>query len=109
MARLQTPGVVVQRAMNVVMPLKDPSAKGKAALVQTMGNRREAIDSGLNAVGTIHFARFTLIEGALLMIAIHDGGAESYIREFAVDARRRVRRPDGARRRLAAGAVLPRR
>jgi hypothetical protein len=83
MARLQTPSVVVQRAMNLVMPLRDPSTAGKARLVRDLAVHREAIDSGLNAVGTIHFARFNLVEGALLMISVYDGGAESYIREFA--------------------------
>jgi hypothetical protein len=83
MAELQSPEVAVQRTMNLVMPLKDPSAQGKANLVIAMASHRDAIDSGLNAVGNVHFARFSLIEGSLLMISTYDGSAEGYVREFA--------------------------
>jgi hypothetical protein len=38
--------------------------------------------SGLDMVGTVHFARFDIIDGNLSMVSVYDGDFETYIRDF---------------------------
>lgn len=81
---VQSPRTVIQRLMNLVMPLDDPSPAGKAKFALTLATHRPAIDTALNNVGTLHFARFNISGPFLHMISVYDGGAHSYIREIAL-------------------------
>ena len=79
-----SPGTVIQRVMNLVMPLKDPSPEGKADLVMALAFERDAITTAMDNVGSVHFARFNIIGGDLHLIAVFDGTPQGYIREFAL-------------------------
>ena len=79
-----SPGTVIQRVMNLVMPLKDPSPEGKADLVMALAFERDAITTAMDNVGSVHFARFNIIGGDLHLIVVFDGTPQGYIREFAL-------------------------
>jgi hypothetical protein len=81
---IQSPGVVLQRVMNLVMPLKDPTPRGKADLVIALSLERDAITTAMYNVGSVHFARFNIIGGDLHLIAVFDGTPQGYILEFAL-------------------------
>jgi hypothetical protein len=81
---IQSPGTSIQRVMNLVMPLKDPSPEGKTDLVLALGYERDAITTAMNNVGSVHFARFNIVGGDLHLIATYDGTPQGYIREFAL-------------------------
>jgi hypothetical protein len=86
---IQSPDVVVQRVMNVVMPLRQPvlpetMAGLKADLVMALARQRDALTTGLDNLGTIHFARFNIIGDALLLLSVYDGTLQGYVQEFAV-------------------------
>ena len=51
------PGDNVQRMMNLVMPLKDKSAVGRALAALAIAQNKDEIYAGLDNVGTVHFAR----------------------------------------------------
>jgi len=72
----------VMRTMNLVMPLKDKTAKGRAEAAQVIGSSLSEIYSGLDNVGTVHVARFTIVDNNLLMFSFYDGDFETYIRDF---------------------------
>ncbi|MDP9072710.1 MAG: hypothetical protein M3N98_00815 [Actinomycetota bacterium] len=72
----------VQRAMNLVMPLRFRSVAGRAEVAQRLFEATDEILVGLNNVGTVHFARFDVIRGNLCMISVYDGGFDAYIRDF---------------------------
>ena len=91
-----SPGTVIQRVMNLVMPLKDPSPEGKADLVMALAYERDAITTAMDNVGSVHFARFNIIGGDLHLIAVFDGTPQGYIREFAAADGPHVRRDHGA-------------
>jgi hypothetical protein len=76
--------VVVQRVMNVVVPLRDPSARGKADLVLALARERDALTTALDNVGTVHFARFNIVGDNLEFMSVYDGLAASYLLEFAL-------------------------
>ena len=42
----------------------------------------DEVFTGLNAVGTVHFARFDIIGGNLCMLSVYDGDFTTYIRDF---------------------------
>ena len=76
------PGENVQRMMNLVMPLKDKSAIGRARAALAIAQNVDEIFAGLDNVGTVHFARFVLIGDYLCMISVYDGDFSNYIRDF---------------------------
>jgi hypothetical protein len=76
------PSENVQRMMNLVMPLKDTSAIGRAKATLAIAQNVDEIFAGLDNVGTVHFARFVLIGDYLCMISVYDGDFSNYIRDF---------------------------
>ena len=72
----------VQMAMNLVMPLADPSPVARTELVLTLFSVLEEVMAGLNNTGIVHFARFTYVDGNLCMISMYDGDFSNYIRDF---------------------------
>jgi hypothetical protein len=81
---IQSPAISIQRVMNLVMPLKDPTPEGKADLVMALSYERDAVTTAMNNVGSVHFARFNIVGGDLHLIAVYDGTPQGYIREFAL-------------------------
>ena len=77
-------GTVIQRVMNLVMPLEDPTPRGKADLVLALSTERDAITTAMDNVGSVHFARFNIVGDDLHLIAVFDGTPQGYIREFAL-------------------------
>lgn len=78
----QQPSDNVQRMMNLLMPLKDPSPMGRAKSVMALAMNVDEIFSGLDNVGTVHSARFLIIENYLCMLSVYDGDFDNYIRDF---------------------------
>lgn len=76
------PSENVQRMMNLVMPLKNKSAIGRAEAAFAIAHNFDEIFAGLDNVGTVHFARFVLIDDNLCMISVYDGDFTNYIRDF---------------------------
>ena len=76
------PSENVQRMMNLIMPLKDRSAIGRAKATLAIAQNVDEIFAGLDNVGTVHFARFVLIGDNLCMISVYDGDFSNYIRDF---------------------------
>lgn len=76
------PSENLQRMMNLVMPLKDPSPVGRAKAVFAIAQNVDEIFAGLDNVSTVHFARFVLIGDNLCMISVYDGDFSNYIRDF---------------------------
>src|SRR5271170_1934181 len=76
------PSENVQRMMNLIMPLKDKSAVGRAKAAFAIANNVDEIFAGLDNVGTVHFARFLLIGDYICMISVYDGDFSNYIRDF---------------------------
>jgi hypothetical protein len=72
----------VQRPMNLVMPLRYPMAGGRAEATAVLTSATDEILVGLNNVGTVHFARFTIVKNALCMFSVYDGDFQGYIRDF---------------------------
>ena len=76
------PGDNLQRMMNLVMPLKDKSPIGRAHAVLAVARNVDEIFAGLDNVGTVHFARFVLVDDNLCMMSVYDGDFANYIRDF---------------------------
>ena len=76
------PSENLQRMMNLVMPLKDKSAIGRARAAFAVAQNVDEIFAGLDNVGTVHFARFVLIGNYVCMISVYDGDFSNYIRDF---------------------------
>lgn len=76
------PGENLQRMMNLVMPLKNKSAVGRAEAAFAIAQNADEIFAGLDNVGTVHFARFVIIGDNLCMISVYDGDFANYIRDF---------------------------
>lgn len=74
----------LMRTMNLVMPLKDKTAVGRARAALVIGSSLDEIYSGLDNVGTVHVARFAIVENNLLMFSFYDGDFHTYIRDFIV-------------------------
>jgi len=72
----------VQQQMNLVMPLADTTAVGKAKAVQMVAANIDELFTGLNNIGTVHSARFDLIGEYLCILTVYDGDHEVYIRDF---------------------------
>ena len=74
----------LMRAMSLVMPLADTSAVGRAQAAAVVASGIDEIYSGLDNVGTVHFARFAIVDDNLLMFSYYDGDFHTYIRDFIV-------------------------
>lgn len=72
----------VMRTMNLVMPLKNKTAIGRAQAAKVVGSSLDEIYSGLDNVGTVHMARFAIVDNNLLMFSFYDGDFHTYIRDF---------------------------
>jgi hypothetical protein len=78
------PGDSVQRMMNLIMPLKDKSAVGRALAALAIAQNKDEIYAGLDNVGTVHFARFVIVDDNICMFSVYDGDFTNYIRDFIV-------------------------
>ena len=76
------PGDNIQRMMNLVMPLKDKSPIGRAKAALAIAQNIDEIYAGLDNVGTVHTARFVIVENNLCMFSVYDGDFTNYIRDF---------------------------
>jgi len=76
------PSENLQRMMNLIMPLKDSSPVGRAKAALAIAQNVDAIFAGLDNVGTVHTARFLLLDDKLCMISTYDGDFSNYIRDF---------------------------
>lgn len=76
------PGDNVQRMMNLIMPLKDKSPIGRAKAAQAIAANKDEIYAGLDNVGTVHFARFVIVDDNICMFSVYDGDFTNYIRDF---------------------------
>jgi hypothetical protein len=76
------PGDNVQRMMNLVMPLKDKSPIGRAQAALAIAQNKDEIYAGLDNVGTVHFARFVIVDDNICMFSVYDGDFTNYIRDF---------------------------
>lgn len=74
----------LQRMMNLIMPLKDKSSIGRAKAALAVAQNVDEIFAGLDNVGTVHFARFLILEDNLCMISVYDGDFSNYIRDFII-------------------------
>lgn len=74
----------VMRCMSLVMPLRDRTAVGRAQAAGVVAGAIDEIYSGLDNVGTVHFARFAIVDDNLLMFSYYDGDFHTYIRDFIV-------------------------
>jgi hypothetical protein len=72
----------LQTPMNLVMPLRFPQVAFRGQLGKMLFQQTDQILVGLNNVGTVHFARFDVIDGNLCMFSIFDGDFTGYIRDF---------------------------
>jgi hypothetical protein len=72
----------LQQHMNLVVPLADTTAVGRAEATQAIAASIDELFTGLNNIGTVHFARFDLIGPNLCMLSVYDGDFEAYIRDF---------------------------
>jgi deferrochelatase/peroxidase EfeB len=70
----------LQRPMTLVLPLADPSQSG----INALGRALSAVSLGslLDDGGMVHFARFVIVGGDLLMVSSYDGEFEDYILQF---------------------------
>jgi hypothetical protein len=76
------PGDNVQRMMNLIMPLKDKSAVGRALAALAIAKNKDEIFAGLDNFGTVHFARFVIVNDNICMFSVYDGDFTNYIRDF---------------------------
>lgn len=72
----------LMRTMNLVMPLKNRTAVGRAEAVMAIAACLDEIYTGLDNVGTVHVARFTIVDDTILMFSFYDGDFRTYIRDF---------------------------
>jgi hypothetical protein len=76
------PGDNVQRMMNLIMPLEDKSPFGRALAALAIAQNKDEIYAGLDNVGTVHFARFVIVDNNICMFSVYDGDFTNYIRDF---------------------------
>ena len=72
----------LQRMMNLVMPLRNKSAIGRAEAALAITLKKDEIYAGLNNVGTVHFARFVIVGDNICMFSVYDGDFTDCIRDF---------------------------
>jgi hypothetical protein len=70
--------------MNVLMPLRDTSPAGRAALIEFFVAYGDVALPGLRNVGVVHFARFDILDGKVCLFSVYDGDFETYVRDFIV-------------------------
>lgn len=76
------PSERVQRTMNLIMPLRFPTLAVTGDLARAIFDASDQLLAGLSNVGTVHFARFVVVEGNLCMFSEYDGDFSAYIRDF---------------------------
>jgi hypothetical protein len=81
---MAAPSDNVQRTLNLIMPLRDRSPVGRALLLQLFQANADVILSALHNVGTVHSARFDILDGKLCLFSVYDGDFDGYIRDFIV-------------------------
>jgi hypothetical protein len=74
----------LQRPMNLIMPLHRPNLISRGLVTQALVKATDEVISGLNNIGTVHFARFDIVAGNLCMFSIYDGDLSGYVRDFVV-------------------------
>lgn len=72
----------LQCMMNLIMPLKEKSPLGRAKAALAIAQNKDAIYAGLDNVGTVHFARFVIVDNNICMFSVYDGDFTNYIRDF---------------------------
>lgn len=77
----------VQQPLTLIMTLKSAqhAAQLKGALESNAGGIRDAIESAMDTLNTVHFARFVLLDGdppKLAVITSYDDDFEGYIMSF---------------------------
>lgn len=82
--RSPVPSDNLQRAMNLIMPLRHPLVVTRGEVAEMLAIATDEILVGLNNVGTVHFARFDIVAGNLCMFSVYDGEISGYIRDFIV-------------------------
>jgi hypothetical protein len=78
----EAPSDNLQQSTNLIMPLVDNSPMTAAQLAMYMRLNADNLYTGLDVVGTVHFARFDIIGTNLCMVSVYDGDFETYIRDF---------------------------
>jgi hypothetical protein len=73
----------VQTPLTCIMPIK--SQPDYLALVELLKNAKSAVDTALDSVKTVHFARFVFLQNntQLAIITTFDGSFADYISDFA--------------------------
>ena len=77
-----SPSDSLQRTMNLVMPLRRSTVFDRGELLGSLVRSTDKILVALSNVGTVHFARFLLVDRNLCMISVYDGDLRGYIRDF---------------------------
>ncbi len=72
----------LQRSLNLVMPLRFPALAVTGDLARAIFEASDQLLAGLSNVGTVHFARFVVIDGNLCVFTEYDGDFGAYIRDF---------------------------
>lgn len=72
----------LMRTMNLIMPLKNRTAVGRAEAVMAIAACLDEIYTALDNIGTVHVARFTIVDNNILMFSYYDGDFRTYIRDF---------------------------
>jgi hypothetical protein len=86
---MSTAPAPVQSPLTVIMTIKSPQAfEELSALLESynaMPPDKNPVVCALNAVGTVHFARFLFLENNTKfgIITTYDGDFETYIRDFS--------------------------
>lgn len=66
------------------MPLRHPTPEVRARLLLLFMANTDVILSGLRNVGTVHSARFDILDNKLCLFSVYDGDFSAYIRDFIV-------------------------
>jgi hypothetical protein len=75
----------VQSPLTLVMPLKDGAADGLRALIEGLAQAPvNPVEAALDALHSVHFARFVLLENdtRLAVITAYDGEFRTYVMDF---------------------------
>lgn len=72
----------LQRTMNLVIPLHRLNLEARGLITKALVEATDEVFSGLNNIGTVHFARFDIVDGNLCMFSVYDGELTGYVRDF---------------------------
>ncbi len=77
------PAALIQNPLTCIMPIKSP--QDYQALVKLLPSAHDQITAALDAIGTVHFARFIFLQNntQLGIITDYDGDFAKYISDFA--------------------------